>query len=131
VNNANPFEQKISAPSHLTYIWGAIAKPYIAPEPPKRIAKPNYLCSCVLFLQAKYPADSRIRGYGQARKIPTSPTPTDHGFAVTYESSSGHLIEYEMINGQIRVIDEANFINCKQSSGRIIPPGIIKGYLPL
>lgn len=89
------------------------------------------LCNCVMYLWDKY-HDPRIRGFGLAKNIAVwSIVPYSTGYVITYESSAGHIALYRVNEqGQIEVIDEANYINCQYSSGRIIDPNIIKGYLP-
>lgn len=89
-------------------------------------------CSCVAYLYEKY-RDKRIKGYGLAKNIPIYSTePYTTGYGISYESSAGHVFFYKLTEeGKIQVIDESNYIKCTPSSGRIINPKVIKGFIPI
>ena len=114
----------------LLYSAGAVIKPNFIWVPSDPVDTNH--CSCVKYLQDKYPDDPRIRGYGTAGNIPIeSIEPFSHGFVVTYESDAGHLAEYLRNGDNIEVLDEANFERCEKGSGRIVPWNMIKGFIEL
>ena len=92
-------------------------------------------CNCTMYLWNKY-KDPRIKGHGTAKNIPVwSQPPYPTGYVVTYESApgtiTGHLAMYKLNeNNQVEIIDEANYESCAVTSGRIVNPSVIKGFIP-
>lgn len=84
-----------------------------------------------MYLWNKY-KDPRIKGWQTAKNIPVwSEIPYSTGYAVTYESGAGHLLMYQLLpDGRIQVTEEANYVNCQVTSGRIVNPNVIKGFIP-
>lgn len=120
-------EPTVGAQGNLISLDGVVYKPSIPYYEKIRLDK----CSCVTYLWQKT-QDPRIRGWGIAKNIPIeSIIPFLHGFAVTYESNAGHLLEYRLIGGKIISTDEANWIPCQRSWGREVDLNNIKGFIEL
>lgn len=101
---------------------------YQVAQAKSQIKRAPYACNCVLWAQSQ---GLDVQGYGYAKNYPVnSQVPALYGFVVTYESYAGHVALY-YLDGSDLVLDEANYVSCRITSGRRLPVGspLIKGYI--
>lgn len=94
-----------------------------------RVKSSNYgFCSCVTYLESLYPQISDI---GAARNWPHNALEGSvGGVLVLNESRFGHVALILGINTLGYIVDEANYVHCVHTMGRVIPFGSkeILGY---
>lgn len=114
---------------------------YKAP-PPRIVPKTGYVrsfwpyCSCVMELNNYFKTSFRTTdALHRAISIPTKYSqPQESGFAITRESSNGHILHYYKLtlnDGTYKIIAdwEFNYRPCAVSTGREVPLNMIKGYM--